>query len=179
MMAVCGWEPQPHVLNGMKGWMRISQSSTGSAKMLASPLSVSQRLLNHSPDSDWRTQPLVWCGMKLQSMQLPSRLCDLSMPIQGSRVEYCPIERQVRPVHTARLTVWCGNTGKTTRWCHGHQWASETCSWLKQTPQWHGCCRQWTNILVHLPIVKHDRGVFLLVGEGVRYHISYFKDIYA
>ena len=34
-------------------------------------------------------------------------------------------------------------------------------------------------ILVHLPSVNHNRGVLLLVGEGVRYHISYFKDIYA
>ena len=29
-------------------------------------------------------------------------------------------------------------------------------------------------ILVHLPIIKHDGRVLLLVGEGVRYCISYF-----
>ena len=63
--------------------------------------------------------------------------------------------------------------------CYGHQWASKTCSWLKQAPRQHRCRRQWTNILVHLPIVNHNRGVLLLVGEGVRYCISYFKDIYA
>ena len=35
MMAVCGWEPQPHVLNGMKGQTRMQKSSNGSAYMLA------------------------------------------------------------------------------------------------------------------------------------------------
>ena len=35
--------PQLHVPNGTKGWMRMKKSSTGSAKMLGSPLSVSQR----------------------------------------------------------------------------------------------------------------------------------------
>ena len=32
--------------------------------------------------------------------------------------------------------------------------------------------------LLNLPTANHGRGVLLLVGEGVRYHISYFKDIY-
>ena len=44
MIAVCGWEPQLHVPDGMKGQMRIQKSSNGSASMLALPLSVSQRL---------------------------------------------------------------------------------------------------------------------------------------
>ena len=34
-------------------------------------------------------------------------------------------------------------------------------------------------ILVHLPIINLDKGVLLLVGEGVRYRISYFRDKYA
>ena len=59
MMAVCGWEPQPHVLNGMKGWMRIKPSSNGSAFMLALPLSVSQRLSNCLPNGEQKTLPLA------------------------------------------------------------------------------------------------------------------------
>ena len=98
-----------------------------------------------------------------------------SMPRQGSRVDYCPIVWYLQAVYTAWSTVWCSKSAdKTKWWCHDCWWASETCSWFKQTPWWHGCHRRWTNILVHLPIVKHDGGVLLLVGEGVRYHISYF-----
>ena len=93
---------------------------------------------------------------------------------QGSRVDYCPITQYIQAVHIARLIVWCSeSTDKTKRWRHDHQWTSETWSWLKQTPRQHGRHRQWTNILVHLPIIMHDEGILLLVGEGVRYRISY------
>ena len=76
-MAVYGWEPQLHVPNGTKGRTRISQSSIGSAKTLASPLNVSQRSSNCSPDGHQKTPPTVRHGMRLQSMQLQSRSCDL------------------------------------------------------------------------------------------------------
>ena len=127
------------------------------------------RECNHRCDMEW--------GCKACSCQAGHATSSTST--QGSRDDYCPIEWRVWPVYTACLTAWCGSTGKTTRRCHGCQWASETCSWLKQTPWQCGYRRQWTNILVHLPIVNHDRGVLLLVGEGVRYCIAYFKDIYA
>ena len=93
---------------------------------------------------------------------------------QGSRVNYCPVARYIWAVHTAWLIVWCSESAdKTKQRCHDRRWASETCSWLKQTPWRHGHHRWWTNILVHLSIVTHDKGILLLVGEGVRYRISY------
>ena len=179
MMAVCGWEPQLHVPNGMKGWTRTLQSSIGSAKMLGSPLNALQKLLNHLPDGDWKCDhgyDVEW-GCKACSRQAGHATS--SMPTQGSRANYCPVVQQIQLVYTAQLIFWCRSTGKTTRWCHGCWRASKTCSWLKQAPWRCRCCRRWTNILVHLPIINHDRGVLLLVGEGVKYHISYFKDIYA
>ena len=42
MMAVCGWELQPHVPNGMKGHMRTSKASSGSVYMLASSECISE-----------------------------------------------------------------------------------------------------------------------------------------
>ena len=98
-----------------------------------------------------------------------------SMSSQGSRVDYGPVIWYLLAVYTAQSIVWCSESAdKTKRQHHGRWWASKTCSWLKQTPWWHRHHQRWTNILVHLPIIKHNGGVLLLVGEGVRYCISYF-----
>ena len=97
-----------------------------------------------------------------------------STPRQGSRLNYCPVGWYLRAVYTAQSIVWRSESAdKTKRWRHDCRWASKTCSWLKQTPWQHGSHRWWTNILVHLPFVKHNGGALLLVGEGVRYCISY------
>ena len=80
---------------------------------------------------------------------------------QGSRVDYCPIARYIRAVYTTWSVVchW-DSEDTTTQRRHDCQWASETCSWLKQTPWRHGRHWQWTNLLVHLSHVVHTRGPF-------------------
>ena len=78
MMAVCGWEPQPHVPNGMKGQTRMQKSSNGSAYTLASPLSVSHRVIELF--AKWQaenaTTGMTWneaakCAAARQVMQPP------------------------------------------------------------------------------------------------------------
>ena len=44
---------------------------------LASPLSMSQGLLNRFPDGEQKMPWQAWCGMRLQSMQLKGRSCGL------------------------------------------------------------------------------------------------------
>ena len=174
MMAVCGWEPQLHVPNGMKGWRRMKKSSTGSAKMLGLPLSASQRYQTVCQKAIGKCH--IW-----QDMERSCQVCSCqaghttsSTSCQGSRVDYCPVAWYIRAVYTTWSIVWRSESTDKTKWqCHDCRWASETCSWFKQTPWQHGHHRQWTNILVHLSIITHDEGILLLVGEGVRYHISY------
>ena len=96
-----------------------------------------------------------------------------SMSGQDSRAKHYIIEQCIWAVHPAHSTDQHGSTVQTSRWCHGHQWASKTCSWLKPTPRQHGHCRWWTNILVHPPTTNHGRWVLLLAGEGVRYCMFY------
>ena len=67
-----GWN-----LEQQKCEMGCPLTSIGSEKMLASPLNVSQRLSNCLPDSNQKTPPMVQCGIRLQSVQLQSRSCDL------------------------------------------------------------------------------------------------------
>ena len=174
MMAVCGWEPQPHVPSGMKGWRRMKSPPLAHPKCWAY-LWVHRR-------GDWTVHQKVirkchiWQDMEWSCQKCSCQAGHMTSSTfhQGSRVNYCPIAQYIRPVHTTQLVVWCSESEDTTMWQrHDHQWASETCSWLKQTPWWHRCHRWWNNLLVHLSHVTHDEGTLLLVGEGVRYHISY------
>ena len=174
MMAVCGWEPN-HMSQmeqrdggGWKGpplaqqkcWAYLWVHYRGN-------WTVCQKVIGKChiwQDVEWSCQ-----ACSCQAGHTTSSMFHL-----GSRVDYCPVIWNIRAVYTAWLIVWHSkSTDKAKQRCHDRRWASETCSWLKQTPWWHRCHRQWTNILVHLPITMHDGGVPLLVGEGVRYHISY------
>ena len=177
MMAVCSWEPQLHVPNGLKGQMRMWKSSNGSAYILTSEC-VSKVI---EPFTKWQvenaTNGTMWNKVAKhaaarQVMQPPPRSS------QGSGPKHCIIEQCIWAVHPAWLTGWSGSSVQTSRWCHGCQWASETGSWLKQTSRWCGRHRQWTNILVHSPTTNNGEWVLLLVGEGVRYRMSYCN-IYA
>ena len=96
---------------------------------------------HHRYDMEW----------SCKARSCPAGYATSSMSTKGSRVNDCPVEQRVQSVYTAHLTVWCGSTDKSHRWCYGCQWASKTCRWLKQTPWRHRCHRWWTNILVHFP----------------------------
>ena len=119
----------------------------------------------------------IWQDMEwsCQACSYQAGLTTSSMSCQGSRVDYCPVAQYIWAVHTTRLVVWCSKSEDTpTQWCHDRWWASEVCSWLKQTPWWHRWHQRWTNLLVHLYRIVHDERTLLLVGEGVRYRISYY-----
>ena len=167
MMAVCSWEPQLMEWRDGQGWK---------SPPLAQQKCWAQLWVCHRGN---RTvcQKAIREGHNWQNMEWSCQAGHMtsSMPSQGSRVNYCPIIWYLRAVYTAQSIVWHSESTDKAKWrLHGHWWASKTCSWCKQTPWWHGHHRQWTNILVHLPIIKHDGGVLLLVWEGVRYCISNF-----
>ena len=178
MMAVCGWEPQPHVLNGMKGQMRMSNPPMAQHPhephlwvCLRGNWTICQKASRKYHKRHHMEQNCKACSCK-------AGYVTSSMSGQSSGAEHCIVKQCIRAVYPAWSTGWCGTAVQTIRRCHGHQWASKTSSWLKQTSQQHGCHRWWTNILVHPPTTNTSRWVLLLVGEGVRYCISYCN-IYA
>ena len=119
----------------------------------------------------------IWQDMErsCQACSCQAGLTTSSMFRQDSRVDYCPIAWHIWAVHIAWSIVWHSKgADKTKWWRHDRRWTSETCSWLKQTPWQHGRHWWWTNLLVHLSRIAHDERTLLLVGEGVRYCISYY-----
>ena len=125
MMAVCGWEPQLHVPNGIKGQMRMKPSSNGSAYTLASPLSVSQGLLNHLPDGKWKMPWQAQHGTRLQSMQLKGRLCSL-LHIQPKWWTQTPhhwaVHTSSTPCSIDCLMWKCRPNQQTMPWSSMSQW---------------------------------------------------------
>ena len=174
MMAVCSWEPH-----------RMSQMEWRDGGGWKSPPLAQQKCwaylwVRHR--GNWTVcQKATGKHHLRQDVEWSCQMCSCqagcmtsSMSHQGSRVDYCPIVWNIWAVYTARSIVWHSESTDKTKWQHhDRRWASETCSWFKQTPWWHGCHWWWTNILVHLSLITHDGGIPLLVGEGVRYHISY------
>ena len=96
-----------------------------------------------------------------------------STSCQSSGTKCCIIKQCVWAIHISWQVNWSWSSVNLHWWWHDHWQASKTCSWPEQAPRQCRCHGQQINILIHPPIASNGTWGLLLVGEGVRYSISY------